>query len=141
MIAAWMLWSIGAGLLFLVAGLAAEKLMGGGRRWVWAVAGTGTVLLPAARFLSRGSGPEAVPPMGAPIELEPLAVTLAGNSVLHSLDDALLAGWVALSSVLVVGALMATARFLWRRRAWRTVRCWDAASCGPGTPGPRLWGC
>jgi len=51
MIAAWMLWSIGAGLLFLVAGLAVERLLEGKRRWVWAVAGLGTALLPAMRLL------------------------------------------------------------------------------------------
>lgn len=118
MIAAWMLWSIGAGLLFLAAGLAAERLMGGGRRWVWAAAGAGTVLLPAVRFLSQGSVPEAAAPTGAPVELEPLTVVLTGNSVLHSLDGAVLAGWVALSSILAAGALMATVRFVWRRRAW-----------------------
>lgn len=140
MIAAWMLWSIGAGLLFLVAGLAAEKLMGGGRRWVWAAAGTGTVLLPAVRFLSRGNGPEAVAPMGAPIELEPLTVTLAGNSVLHSLDDALLAGWVALSSVLVVGALMATVRFLWHRRDWEDGALLGRRVLWSGDSGPAVVG-
>ena len=118
MIAAWMLWSIGAGLLFLVAGLAVERLLDGRRRWVWAGAGAGTVLLPAVRFLSGGGGAETVPPATAPIQLEPLAVTLAGDSALHSLDDAMLFGWVALSSVLVVGALVAAVRFMWRRRAW-----------------------
>ena len=118
MIAAWMLWSIGAGLLFLVAGLAAERLQAGGRRWVWAGAGAGTVLLPAVRFLSGGGGAETVPPAMGPIRLEPLTVTLAGDSVLYSLDDVLLLGWVALSSVLVVGALVAAARFMWRRRDW-----------------------
>lgn len=118
MIAAWMLWSIGAGLLFLVAALAAERLLDGGRRWVWAAAGAGTVLLPAARFLSGGGGGGAAAPAAAPIRLEPLTVTVAGDSVLHSLDGMLLLGWVALSSVLVVGALVAAARFMWRRRAW-----------------------
>ena len=59
MIAAWMLWSIGVGLLLLVAGLAAERLFEGRRRWVWAVACAGTVLLTAVRvFATGGSGPE-----------------------------------------------------------------------------------
>ena len=120
MIAAWMLWSIGAGLLFLVAGLAIERLLGGGRRWVWAGVGAGTVLLPAARFLLGRGGVEAPAAASAvaPIRLEPLTVTLARDSVLHSLDDALLLGWVALSSVLVVGALVAAVRFRWRRGDW-----------------------
>ena len=118
MIAAWMLWSIGAGLLFLVAGLAVERLLDGRRRWVWVAAGAGTVLLPAARFLAGGGGAEGVAPAGAVITLEPLAVTVPGDSVLHSLDDVLLMGWVVVSALLVVGALIGAARFAWRRRAW-----------------------
>ena len=117
MTAAWMLWSIGAGLLFLVAGLAAERLLDRGRRWVWAAAGAGTVILPAVRFLSSGGGPEALP-IGAPIALEPLAITVSRDSALHSLDDALLFGWVFLSSLLVVAALVGAARFIRRRRSW-----------------------
>lgn len=118
MIAAWMLWSIGAGLLFLVAGLAVERLLDGRRRWVWVAAGAGTVLLPAVRFLGGGGGVEGVAPTGAVVTLEPLAVTVPGDSVLHSLDDVLLMGWVVVSALLVVGALIGAARFAWRRRAW-----------------------
>ena len=120
MIAAWMLWSIGAGLLFLVAGLAVERLLDGNRRWAWAAAGVGTVLLPAVRFLGGGGGGgvEGAGPAGAVIALEPLAVTVAGDSVLRSLDAALLTGWVAASALLVMGALAGAARFAWRRRGW-----------------------
>ena len=117
MTAAWMLWSIGAGLLFLVAGLAAERLLDRGRRWVWAAAGAGTVLLPAVRFLSSGGGPEALP-TGAPIALEPLAITVSRDSALHFLDDTLLFGWVVVSSLMVVAALVGAARFIRRRRSW-----------------------
>ena len=117
MTAAWMLWSIGAGLLFLVAGLAAERLLDRGRRWVWAAAGAGTVILPAVRFLSSGGGAEALP-IGAPIALEPLAITVSRDSALHSLDDMLLFGWVILSSLLVVAALVGAARFIRRRKSW-----------------------
>ena len=118
MIAAWMLWSIGAGLLFLVAGLAAERLLDGKRRWVWAVAGAGTILLPAARLLAGGGGVEGAGPAGPVVALEPLAVTVPGDSVLHSLNDVLLMGWVVVSALLVVGALVGAARFTWRRRGW-----------------------
>ena len=117
MIAAWMLWSIGAGLLFLVAGLAAERLLSSGRRWVWAAAGAGTVILPAVRFLSSG-GSDGAPPVVAPIALEPLAVTVPRDSALHSLDGALLLGWVFLSALLVVTALVGGARFLRHRGSW-----------------------
>ena len=118
MIAAWMLWSIGAGLLFLVAGLAVERLLDGGRRWVWAVAGAGTVLLPAVRLLAGGGGVEGAGSAGPAVALEPLTVTVAGDSVLHSLNDVLLMGWVVASALLVVGALVGAARFTWRRRGW-----------------------
>ena len=117
MTAAWMLWSIGAGLLFLVAGLAAERLLDRGRRWVWAAAGAGTVILPAVRFLSSGGGPQALP-IGAPIALEPLAITVSRDSALHSFDDMLLFGWVILSSLLLVAALVGAARFIRRRKSW-----------------------
>ncbi|MDE2877095.1 MAG: M56 family metallopeptidase [Gemmatimonadota bacterium] len=118
MIAAWMLWSIGAGLLFLVAGLAMERLLNRGRRWVWAAAGAGTVLLPAVRLLVGDGAAEGTASAGAVIALEPLAVTVAGDSVLHTLDDVLLMGWVAVSALLVVVALAGAARFAWRRRGW-----------------------
>ena len=118
MIAAWMLWSVGAGLLFLVAGLAVERLLNGGRRWAWAAAGAGTVLLPAVRLLGGGGGTEGVAPTGAAVALEPLAVTVSGDSVLHSLDDVLLAGWVVASGLLAAWAMAGAVRFAWRRRGW-----------------------
>ncbi len=118
MIAAWMLWSVGAGLLFLVAGLAVERLLDRGRRWVWAAAGAGTVLLPAVRLLAGGGGTEGIAPTGAAVALEPLAVTVSGDSVLHSLDAVLLAGWVVASALLAAWAMVGAARFAWRRRGW-----------------------
>ncbi|MDE2981439.1 MAG: M56 family metallopeptidase [Gemmatimonadota bacterium] len=120
MTAAWMLWSIGAGLLFLVAGLALERLLDGRRRWVWVAAGAGTVILPAARLLAGvlGSG-AAGPPESAPVMLEPLAVTVAGDSALHSLDGVLQLGWAGLSAVLLITALIGAARFVRRRASWR----------------------
>ncbi len=118
MTAAWMLWSIGAGLLFLVAGLALERLLDGGRRWVWVAAGAGTVILPAVRLLAGALGGNAPPP-AAPIVLEPLSVTVAGDSALHSLDGVLQLGWVALSAMLAVAALLGGWRFLRRRASWR----------------------
>ena len=120
MIAAWMLWSIGAGLLFVVAGLALEKLLDGRRRWVWVAAGAGTVILPAARLLANALGsPAAGAPPSAPMVLEPLAVTVSGDSALHSLDGALQLGWAGLSAVLLITALIGASRFVRRRASWR----------------------
>lgn len=118
MIAAWMLWSVGAGLLFLVAGLAAERLLKGRRRWIWLTAGAGTVALPALRMLSSRGGAEGnVAPM-SPILFDPVTMTVPQNSKLHSLDDMLLLVWVALSAILVAAALTANVRFLHRRASW-----------------------
>lgn len=118
MIAAWMLWSIGAGLLFLVAGLAVERMLNRGRRWVWMAAGAGTVLLPAVRLLGGGGAVEGGVSTGGVVALEPLIVTVPGDSVLHSLDDVLLMGWVVVSALLVVAALAGAVRFALRRRGW-----------------------
>lgn len=117
MIAAWMLWSIGAGLLFLVAGLALERLLDGRRRWVWMAAGAGTVILPAVRLFTSGVGEASGPPPSAPIMLEPLTVT--GDSALHSLDGVLQLGWAGLSAVLLITALIGASRFVRRRASWR----------------------
>lgn len=147
MIAAWMLWSVGAGLLFVVAALAAERLLSRGRRWAWVAAAAGTVVVPVARFLAGAGGGSASTPLASPpIALEPLAVTVAGDSVLHSLDGALLAGWAVLSCCVAVGALAAGARLLRRRRSWRrgTLRGRDvlwSREVGPavlGLAAPRI---
>ena len=123
MIAAWMLWSAGIGVLFLVAGLAAERLLTlGGRptRWVWIFAGAGTTALSALR-LPGGAPSQTVPPPGyAPPLLEPLAVTVARDSMLRSLDDLLMLGWIALSSLLLVTVLFAFARLVREGRSWRS---------------------
>ncbi|MDE2655288.1 MAG: TonB family protein [Gemmatimonadota bacterium] len=136
MIAAWMLWSVGAGLLMLVAGLALEKLLDGGRRWVWLGAGAGTVALTAARvFAGGGSGPfprveaELVPglaPVGSAVAQSAAAAGAPGflgfsvpyDSFLHALDGIVLLGWVLLSCGLALWALIGTADLLYRRRYW-----------------------
>ncbi|MYA64905.1 MAG: M56 family metallopeptidase [Gemmatimonadetes bacterium] len=146
MIAAWMLWSIGAGMLLLVAGLAAERLFEGRRRWVWVAAGAGTVLLTAVRLFSGGgtkvenpSGGLVIPEVAGPVtngagaweamEAAPgtLAnasspafprVTIPHDSVLHSLDGALLLAWLTLSAGLAAWALIGALRLHRRRRSW-----------------------
>ena len=123
MIAAWMLWSAGIGVLFLVAGLAAERLLThGGRptRWVWIVAGAATTALSVVRIPGAPAERAVVPPPGyAPPLLEPLTVTVARDSMLRSLDDLLVLGWVVLSSLLVVTVLFAVARLVREGRSWQ----------------------
>ncbi len=133
MIAAWMLWSIGAGLLFLVAGLAMERILDGGRRWVWVGAGLGTVALTAMRVFSgsgtgSGGGVEVgrvvgLVPAGAEGAVAGTAPGLPGfavpyDSLLHGLDAILLLGWVVLSGGLALWALIGTADILHRRSFW-----------------------
>ena len=140
MIAAWMLWSIGVGLLLLIASLAAEGLVEGRRRWVWAAAGVATVLLTAVRvFTSGGSGSEntsgdllavdALTATGTNAAGGPgtvagtssptfFPVTIPQDSILHTLDQVLLMAWLALSAGLVLWALIGVGRLLHRRRSW-----------------------
>ncbi len=122
MIAAWMLWSAGIGVLFLVAGLAGERLLtvyGRPTRWVWIVAGAATTVLSVLR-IPGGAPEQAAPPPGyAPPLLEPLAVTVARDSLLRSFDDLLVLGWVVLSSLLVVTVLFAFARLVREGRSWQ----------------------
>ena len=119
MIAAWMLWSAGAGLLFVAAALAVERVLGRGRRWAWAGAALGTTVVPAARFAGNGGMEGAAGPVGTPVLLEPLAVGVAGDSGLHALDGALLTGWLVLSAFVAAVGAGATVRLLLRRRGWR----------------------
>ena len=122
MIAAWMLWSAGIGLLFLAAGLAAERLLTlGGRptRWVWIVAGVATAALSALRMPGGAPDQTAPPPGYVPALLEPLAVTVSSDSMLRSFDDVLVLGWVALSALLVVTVLFAFARLVREGKSWR----------------------
>lgn len=119
MIAAWMLWSAGAGLLFVAAALAVERVLGRGRRWAWAGAALGTTVVPAVRFAGSGGMEGAAGPVGTPVLLEPLAVGVAGDSGLHALDGALLTGWLVLSACVAAVGAGATVRLLLRRRGWR----------------------
>lgn len=119
MIAAWMLWSAGAGLLFVAAALAVERVLGRGRRWAWAGAALGTTVVPAVRFAGSGGMEGAAGPVGTPVLLEPLAVGVAGDSGLHALDGALLTGWLVLSACVAAVGAGATVRLLVRRRGWR----------------------
>ena len=127
MIAAWMLWSAGVGVLFLVAGLAAERLLAlGGRptRWVWLVSGVATTALSVLR-IPGGAPEQAVTPPGyAPLLMEPLAVMVSGDSMPRSFDDLLVLGWVLLSSLVVVTVLLAFARLM------RVVRASQPGSLG-----------
>ncbi len=144
MIAAWMLWSTGVGLLLLIAALAAEGLVDGRRRWVWAAACLGTVVLTAARvFAGGGAGTAEIPretvvaqaptPAGTNAAIgsdaatgiiartsspEVFPVTIPQGSVLHTLDGILLTAWLSLSAGLALWALIGAGRLHYRRHSW-----------------------
>ena len=156
-----MLWSVGVGLLLLVAGLAAEKVFEGRRRWVWATVGVGTVVVTAVRlFASGGSGPEidlgglvitevTAPENNAAVAWEggevspgtlpetatpPLfPLTIPHDSALHTLDGILLPTWLALSAGLALWALIGIGKLL--RRGRETPDPPSSACFGPG------WSC
>ena len=125
MVAAWMIWSVGVGLVFALAGLALEKVLTLYRkptRWVWLTGAAATLLVPLLRLMTPVR--TTATPVGEPavVTIDPLAVTVTQESALRSLDEVLLLAWVALSSLLIVTAFMAGARLLRRRRGWRRGR-------------------
>lgn len=143
MIAAWMLWSVCAGAVVFVGGLAVERVLTLYRRptrWTWVAAAAVTLLLPLARFL--GPAPEAAP-LGGPVpvvEIEPLAMTVQPDSPLRSLDDLLLMGWVGLSTLMLVMVLFAGARLARRRRDWPRGRLLDQDVAWSDALGPAVVG-
>lgn len=168
MIAAWMLWSIGVGLLLLVAGLAAEKVFEGRRRWVWAGAGVATVLLMIVRVLTSG-GAEPGMVAGAPVipEVAALGATIVGgvgeadagagtlasspstallpltvphDSSLHTLDGILLLVWLAGSVGLGIWALAGADRLRRRRRFWKPGKLLDHPVLWSRHTGPAIVG-
>ena len=168
MIAAWMLWSIGVGLLLLVAGLAAEKVFEGHRRWVWAGAGVATVLLMIVRVLTSG-GAEPGMVAGAPVipEVAALGATIVGDvgeadagagtlasspstallpltvphdSSLHTLDGILLLVWLAGSVGLGIWALAGADRLRRRRRFWKPGKLLDHPVLWSRHTGPAIVG-
>ena len=143
MIAAWMVWSAGIGVLFMVAGLAAERLLTlGGRptRWVWIVTGVATSALSVLR-MPGGAPDQAAPPPGhVPALLEPLALAVARDSILRSFDDVLVLGWVVLSSLLVVTVLFAFARLVREGKSWRPGSLGDRSVLWSRDTGPTIVG-
>src|SRR2546425_9961838 len=71
MIAAWMLYCVAIGLLFVVLGEALERalhLAGRATRWAWVAALAGSYLVPAAAWLRpRAVGALPVPPAQPPV--------------------------------------------------------------------------
>src|SRR5574342_595209 len=138
MIAAWMLYCVGIGLAFVIAGRAIEwalHLAGRQTRWAWGIALAGTLLVPAAAWLL----PDAFSPVAVPIPAragqEPLAVTPAAPATqlaapdtqvrptfsLSDLDAALGWGWGLSSGVLGLVLMVATFRLAVLRRRWRAA--------------------
>jgi TonB family protein len=134
MIAAWMLYCVGIGLAFVVAGHATEwalHLAGRQTRWAWCVALAGSLLVPAAAWLAPEAFsavaeplPQRVAPVTANIAPNPGAETVVPLSTaerpfsLSDLDGALRWGWGLSSAALLLVLTVATLRLAMLRRRW-----------------------
>ena len=113
MIAAWMLYCVGIGLAFVVAGRGIEwalHLAGCQTRWAWCGALAGTLLLPAAALLVPEAFSTVPVPRGAALEpvsvLPPVGTQETGvpseqRFWLSDLDAALRWGWGLSSAALI----------------------------------------
>jgi TonB family protein len=135
MIAAWMLYCVGIGLAFVVAGRAIEwtlHLAGRQTRWAWCIALAGTLLLPAAAWLAPQAFstlpipfPEAVGavPMSVPSPTASARIPLvqpARAFSLRDLDGMLQWGWGLSSAAMLLLFAAAAVRLSVLRRRWRT---------------------
>src|SRR5437899_78712 len=133
MIAAWMLYCVAIGLLFVVLGEALERalhLAGRATRWAWVAALAGSYLVPAAALL-RPSAFAALPvPLAQPVVAE-LPATAMDQRVdgalpkpgpsfsLGDLDTALARVWGLSSAALLLSLGAAALRLAALRRGWR----------------------
>lgn len=130
MIAIWMLYCIGIGLAFVIAGHALEqglRLAGRATRWAWVVALLGAYVVPIAAWLrpeAFASFPVPIsdvspPPPTAPSPTTaPPAVTNPAHSVVDW-DGSLRWGWGLASGALLVTFGIAMVRLAALRRRWR----------------------
>jgi TonB family protein len=160
MIAAWMLYCVGIGLAFVVAGQAIEwalRLAGRQTRWAWCVALAGSLLVPAAAWLVPDAFRTLSVPMPERITLQPfgdggaatteIAVTGASRRLAPSdLDRPLALSWVLASTVLLGALATAALRLAVLRRRWRATivdgrRVLVSENVGPAVAGvwdPRI---
>src|SRR5207302_754250 len=131
MIAAWMLYCVAIGLLFVVLGEALERalhLAGRATRWAWVAALAGSYLVPAAALL-RPSAFGALPlPLAHPLATGPITVPQPRGALppptrsfsIGDLDTALTWAW-GLSAGAVALALLGAGL---RLAAWRGGCVW-----------------
>ncbi len=126
MIAAWILYALLVGVLAGAGALVVENLLRAHRlptRWVWAGAMALSLFWPLGHLLWRKWPREAalvsLPDPSRVAVLDPLAVQVAPESFLRSLDGPILLGWAVATAVLLVlfGLLILRTRQL--RKGWR----------------------
>ena len=154
MIAAWMLYCVAIGLLFVVLGEALERalhLAGRATRWAWVAALAGSYLVPAAALL-RPSAFAALPvPLAQPVVAE-LPATAMDQRVdgalpkpgpsfsLGDLDTALARVWGLSSAALLLSLGAAALRLAALRRGWRSVTVDGRAVLVSDNVGPAVAG-
>src|SRR5438132_13496493 len=154
MIAAWMLYCVAIGLLFVVLGGALERalhLAGRATRWAWVAALAGSSPLPAAALL-RPSAFAALPvPLAQPVVAE-LPATAMDQRVdgalpkpgpsfsLGDLDTALARVWGLSSAALLLSLGAAALRLAALRRGWRSATVDGRAVLVSDNVGPAVAG-
>src|SRR6266550_925493 len=154
MIAAWMLYCVAIGLLFVVLGEALERalhLAGRATRWAWVAALAGSYLVPAAALL-RPSAFAALPvPLAQPVVAE-LPATAMDQRVdgalpkpgpsfsLGDLDTALARVWGLSSAALLLSLGAAALRLAALRRGWRSATVDGRAVLVSDNVGPAVAG-
>lgn len=132
MIAVWMLYCLGIGLAFVVAGHALERglhFAGRPTRWAWVVALVGSYVVPAAAWLRPETFSTFPAPIPSVVQLSPTSSTSTTSTILDQppprsfslsdLDTPLRWGWGLASVVILVTVALAARRLVARRRRWR----------------------
>ena len=130
MIAVWMSYCLGIGLVFVVVGYALERGLhwaGRATRWSWVVGLAGSFLIPVIAWL-RPEAFATFPVQVAPAITSSSAVTTAATSFhqttsapfsLADLDTPLLWAWILMSGAMLVALAVAAVRLVSQRRCWR----------------------
>jgi TonB family protein len=137
MIAAWMLYCVGIGLAFVIAGHALERALhwaGRPTRWAWCLALAGSLLVPAAAWLVPDAFRTLSVPMPERMALTPIPHTGSGVSAATAiggtgsrglapsdLDRPLTWIWGLASAALLGTLAIAALRLAVLRRRWRAA--------------------
>ncbi len=151
MIAAWMLYCVAIGLLFVVLGEALERalhLAGRATRWAWVAALAGSYLVPAAAWLRPNAFGALPVPVARPVVAGPITSQHVGGAVppptrsvsLGDLDVPLGWAWRLSSAALLLSLGAAALRLAALRRGWRRATVEGRAVLVSDNLGPAVAG-